>query len=99
MLKFGTAGLSADTSGLSINGGTTATRSGNTGALSTAAINFGLGSVASEMWDGPQAEHVFIAGDVSQSTVDKLEGYLAWKWRLESNLPANHPYKNSPPTV
>ena len=29
----------------------------------------------------------------------KLEGYLAWKWGLEANLPVNHPYKNSPPTV
>lgn len=25
------------------------------------------------------------------------EGYLAWKWGLQGNLPAGHPYKNSPP--
>lgn len=29
----------------------------------------------------------------------KIEGYLAWKWDLVGNLPANHPYKNNPPTV
>jgi len=29
----------------------------------------------------------------------KLEGYLAWKWGLESNLPIGHPYKTTPPTV
>jgi hypothetical protein len=29
----------------------------------------------------------------------KLEGYLAWKWGLEANLPGDHPYKNAPPTV
>lgn len=28
----------------------------------------------------------------------QAEGYLAWKWGLQGNLPSNHPYKNSPPT-
>ena len=27
----------------------------------------------------------------------QVEGYLAWKWGLQGNLPANHPYKNAPP--
>ena len=29
----------------------------------------------------------------------KLEGYLAWKWGLEANLPSDHPFRNTPPTV
>ena len=29
----------------------------------------------------------------------KLEGYLAWKWALEANLPIDHPYKTTPPTA
>jgi len=28
----------------------------------------------------------------------KVEGYLAWKWGLQANLPANHPYKSATPT-
>ena len=28
----------------------------------------------------------------------QLEGYLAWKWGLEANLPVDHPYKNAAPT-
>ena len=28
-----------------------------------------------------------------------LEGYLAWKWRLQDNLPMIHPYYYSPPTL
>jgi len=28
----------------------------------------------------------------------QAEGYLAWKWGLQGNLPSNHPYKNNPPT-
>jgi len=27
----------------------------------------------------------------------QAEGYLAWKWGLQGNLPATHPYKNSAP--
>lgn len=33
------------------------------------------------------------------STRQKIEGYLAWKWNLTSSLPANHPYKTIPPRV
>lgn len=29
----------------------------------------------------------------------KMEGYLAYKWGLQANLPAGHPYKNKPPYV
>jgi hypothetical protein len=29
--------------------------------------------------------------------VQILEGYLAWKWGLQGNLPSGHPYKNAPP--
>ena len=27
----------------------------------------------------------------------RLEGYLAWKWGLQGNLPADHPWKAAPP--
>jgi hypothetical protein len=27
----------------------------------------------------------------------QVEGYLAWKWGLQSKLPSNHPYKNGAP--
>tara|TARA_B100000282_G_scaffold74423_1_gene50988 strand:- start:16923 stop:18425 length:1503 start_codon:yes stop_codon:yes gene_type:complete len=28
----------------------------------------------------------------------KTEGYLAWKYSLQGNLPSDHPYKSAPPT-
>lgn len=28
----------------------------------------------------------------------QVEGYLAWKWGLQANLPAGHPYKSAAPT-
>jgi hypothetical protein len=33
------------------------------------------------------------------TTRQKIEGYLAWKWGLQANLPNDHPYKNAAPTV
>jgi hypothetical protein len=47
----------------------------------------------------------FISEIVSTETIlstanrQKLEGYLAWKWGLVANLPADHPYKLTPPTA
>ena len=38
-------------------------------------------------------------GGTDVSNVEKAEGYLAWKWGLQSNLPISHPYKNAAPTV
>lgn len=35
--------------------------------------------------------------DVNTTTRQTIEGYLAWKWGLQANLPAGHPYKNFPP--
>lgn len=38
-------------------------------------------------------------GTVDADEVTKLEGYMAHKWGLEANLPANHAYRYSPPTT
>ena len=38
--------------------------------------------------------------NVFLSTVQRqaMEGYLAWKWRLQANLPSTHPFKLFPPS-
>jgi hypothetical protein len=38
------------------------------------------------------------SGSYSQNEREQLEGYLAHKWGLVANLPADHPYKNRFPT-
>jgi type IV pilus assembly protein PilA len=40
-----------------------------------------------------------IASYSALSTLDRqrMEGYLAWKWGLQANLPSGHPFKNSAP--
>ena len=58
-----------------------------------------LGEVSSQPWDGPISEIVIASSALSTDNRQKLEGYLAWKWSLEGNLAASHPYKNAPPLV
>jgi len=45
------------------------------------------------------SEVIVCNADLSTADRQKLEGYLAWKWGLESDLPAGHPYKTTPPTA
>lgn len=40
---------------------------------------------------------IIITHDGTQSTVEKLEGYMAHKWGLVSDLPISHPYKTQSP--
>jgi len=66
----------------------------------TALFNIGShSSGASNYFDGTIGEIVFVQSSVSLSNRQKLEGYLAWKWGLQANLPVGHPYKNAAPTV
>ena len=34
---------------------------------------------------------------LSTAQRQQVEGYLAWKWGIQGNLPATHPFKNFPP--
>jgi hypothetical protein len=41
------------------------------------------------------------AGASAATTLEQdqqIEGYLAWKWGLQSSLPADHPFRNNAPT-
>lgn len=45
---------------------------------------------------GFTAEILVYNGVLNNSQRQQVEGYLAWKWGLQANLPTTHPYKNSP---
>ena len=47
---------------------------------------------------GNIGELLFIDGMLSTSDRQRVEGYLAHKWGLTANLPAEHPYKSTAPT-
>jgi hypothetical protein len=51
-----------------------------------------------EQSDCDIAEVLLYNSQLTTPQVQIVEGYLAWKWGLQGNLPANHPYKNAPPS-
>jgi len=59
---------------------------------------FSVGSVqGANFWDGPIAEIIVCPSAVSSDTREKLEGYLAWKWGVQANLPTDHAYRSAAP--
>ncbi len=66
--------------------------SGQDAASQFLTINSSFSGVA---WNA--AELVVVGSTLAESDRQKLEGYLAWKWGLQSSLPAAHPYKNAAP--
>lgn len=61
------------------------------------AIGFSEGQGSQRVWTGGYCEWIFTDGTEDLETRQKIEGYLAWKWGLEANLPIGHPYKNGRP--
>lgn len=48
-------------------------------------------------WLGYVGEVRVFKNAIGTDDIFKEEGYLAWKWGLQGNLPSDHPYKNAPP--
>lgn len=86
-----TALANTTASEISINGGTPATGDIGSGQLSN--------RIRITNNDGIWAELLVCEGFLSASEQDKAEGYFAHNWGLTANLPADHPYKSSAPTV
>ena len=70
----------------------------NTVTAGTYSIQVG-GRSASDSIDFDFAECLFYNRTITTTERQQVEGYLAWKWGLQANLPANHPYKNSSPST
>lgn len=56
------------------------------------------GSDETSYYNSDIAEILMIFDNPNTLRRQQIEGYLAWKWGLQGNLPASHPYKNAPPT-
>ena len=50
-------------------------------------------------YNGDISEIVVLSSATATADRQIVEGYLAWKWGLQGNLPANHPYKNAAPAI
>lgn len=59
-------------------------------------VNTG-GCCGGETSDAQIAEIVIYNVDLTAANCRKIEGYLAWKWGLQANLPSDHLHKSAPP--
>ena len=86
---------------LRVNGGTPTGSNTETHAASTsnATFAFQVGAGGNDVLPltGYIAEVVICDAKLSDANREKVEGYLAHKWGLETNLPSTHPYRNSAP--
>lgn len=56
-----------------------------------------LGRYADKFYQGTLYEVLIFNTDLGVDRRQKVEGYLAHKWGLASNLTDGHPYKTNPP--
>jgi len=82
----------------SINGAFEDTLVVDGGSGSTAYNQIGMRQASDEPFDGLIGEIVVTDSMPDEATRQRIEGYLAWKWGLEGDLPAEHPYKSAPPS-
>lgn len=66
----------------------------------------GIGTPGSAIsMDGTMAESCIVSGSMTSGDMDKMNGYLSWKWdggtagTLVGLLPPGHTYKSAPPLV
>lgn len=50
-------------------------------------------------FDGSVGEIIVCTGTLSTDERQRLEGYMAWKWGFEADLPSGHPYESAAPTA
>ena len=55
------------------------------------------GTSTGRSYDGNFLEFLYYTTPPTTRQRQQIEGYLAWKWNLQGNLPATHPYKLFPP--
>lgn len=56
-----------------------------------------LDSQSAQISSGSIYEHMLFKYAITDQSIYQIEGYLAWKWGLQSSLPSTHPYKNIRP--
>jgi hypothetical protein len=92
-----TSDTSLGTAASSSDGGTWTAIGGNTRTLRTDNIAYNL-QLSSGSQIGEMICHARTSGSYVTADLQTVEAYLAWRWGLQANLPAGHPYKNIPPS-
>lgn len=88
---------------LAVNGGILVGNNQMTGAVTasnaTFTLQIGTNGNGNIPIAGNYCEVVIFNSLLSTENQQLMEGYLAWKWGLQANLPSNHPYKTGAPTT
>jgi hypothetical protein len=82
-----------------INGSNIRSDTNNTLLTAWAGAAIGLQSVTSSYYSGNYHELLFFNGTMAYYDQQEVEGYLAWKWGLQANLPSSHPFYSTRPTT
>jgi hypothetical protein len=86
---------------MSVNGNLTVSSAGTGQSGNFNITSYGLGVNTNTgdyfVWNGYYGEVMYFNVQLSDANRQKVEGYLAWKWGLQANLPAGHPYLSSQP--
>jgi len=83
------------------NGSSSPVITGTAGTITRNMFLLGKRNVSGfqENMTGNVFEVVQYNSDLGQTARQQVEGYLAWKWGLQANLPEGHPYKNASPNI
>ena len=78
----------------------TTTGTTNSGSINNSNFfDIGAGSVGGQPTNGDIAEILVGGATLTTANREKIEGYLAWKYGLQANLPSDHPYRFSKPKI
>jgi len=80
-----------------INGSQALSTSTASGFYDDAASTLTLGNYSSWGGTGIMGEALCLSTAIGTTDRRRLEGYLAWKWGMQSNLPSSHPYASARP--
>lgn len=58
-----------------------------------------VGTIGSGAKSNFELSELIVIPAYDETNKELVEGYLAWKYSLEGNLPVGHAYKNYPPTT
>ena len=81
-----------------VNGNTTDISGAARGVGSFQSLNAALDwALSGGAFLGNFGELICYSSPLSTGDRQSVEGYLAWKWGMQSDLPAGHPYRDGPP--
>lgn len=60
-------------------------------------LHIGLDPTQNRYWNDLWGEALVFDRELTEVEIQKIEGYLAWKWGLQEQLPYDHPYASSFP--